>query len=308
MGPIVPRRRANTRPAGDREPLAMPRNLAEAAESEGRSAWLATLPPTILMLAERWSLTVGAPFQPGGRTAWVAPVRDAEGRDLVLKVGWRHPEALHEAAGLRVWDGRGAVRLYDALDVDEDTTALLLEHCRPGTTLAVRPEEEQDPVVAGLLRRLWGVPVPDRLFRPLQAMCDRWADEFEAKTASGPATVDAGLAREGIELFRSLPRGADRHVLLVTDLHAGNVLAAEREPWLVVDPKPYAGDPAYDSLQHILNCGRRLHDDPRGLARRMADLLDLDPDRLLCWLFARCVQESADWPELAGVARRIAPR
>lgn len=286
----------------------MPRSLVEAAESEGRTAWLVTLPGAIRMLAERWSLTVDAPFQPGGQTAWVAPVRDAGGRDLVLKVGWRHPEALHEAAGLRVWDGRGTVRLHDALDVDDDTTALLLERCRPGAALADRPEEEQDPVVAGLLRRLWAVPVPDRPFHPLQVMCDRWADEFETAIASGPDTVDPGLAREGIELFRSLPGSADRRVLLATDLHAGNVLAAEREPWLVVDPKPYVGDPAYDPLQHILNCGRRLHDDPRGLARRMADLLDLDPDRLLRWLFARCVQESADWPELAGVARRIAPR
>jgi streptomycin 6-kinase len=39
----------------------------------------------------------------------------------------------------------------------------------------------------------------------------------------------------------------------------------------------------------------------------MAGLLDLDPDRLRMWLFARCVQESADWPELRSVAARIAP-
>jgi len=47
--------------------------------------------------------------------------------------------------------------------------------------------------------------------------------------------------------------------------------------------------------------------DPRGLVRRMAGLLDLDPDRLRLWLFARCVQESPDWPTLAQVARTIAP-
>ena len=47
--------------------------------------------------------------------------------------------------------------------------------------------------------------------------------------------------------------------------------------------------------------------DPGDLARRMADLLGLDPDRLLLWLFARCVQESPDWPSLVEVAGRIAP-
>jgi streptomycin 6-kinase len=75
----------------------------------------------------------------------------------------------------------------------------------------------------------------------------------------------------------------------------------------VIDPKPYIGDPTYDPLQHILNCGERLRADPRGLVQRIADLLGLDPDRLLLWLFARCVQESGDWPGLADVARRIPP-
>jgi streptomycin 6-kinase len=43
-------------------------------------------------------------------------------------------------------------------------------------------------------------------------------------------------------------------VLLCTDLHAENVLAAEREPWLAIDPKPCIGDPAFDAIQHMLNC------------------------------------------------------
>jgi hypothetical protein len=68
-----------------------------------------------------------------------------------------------------------------------------------------------------------------------------------------------------------------------TDLHAGNVLAAEREAWLAIDPKPFIGDPAFDPVQHMLNCDERLATDPAGLARRMAALLDLDPDRVRLW-------------------------
>ena len=138
-------------------------------------------------------------------------------------------------------------------------------------------------------------------------MCRSWADRFEQCGAAGAPRLDPGLARAGIALLRELPVTADPPVLLCTDLHAGNVLAAAREPWLVIDPKPHVGDPAYDSLQHMLNCAERLHADPRGLARRMAGLLDLDPNRVLSWLFARCVQESAEWPALAEVARTIAP-
>ncbi len=38
----------------------------------------------------------------------------------------------------------------------------------------------------------------------------------------------------------------------------------------------------------------------------MADLLDLDAERVSLWLFARCVQESVGQPLLAEVAARIA--
>jgi streptomycin 6-kinase len=265
------------------------------------------LPTTLRALEHQWSLLIGEPFQPGGQAAWVAPARSAGRQELVLKVTWRHPEALHEAAGLRLWDGQGTVRLHRALDVDTCTTALLLERCRPGTTLAQRPEPGQDLVIAGLLRRLWRPVPPGGCFRPLQVMCDQWADEFEQQTATGRASVDPGLARDGIAAFRALPTSAPRHVLLCTDLHAGNVLAAEREPWLAIDPKPYVGDPTYDVLQHMLNCGQRLRADPDGLIHRMSDLAGLDPGRLRLWLFARCVQESPDWPTLADIAVRIAP-
>lgn len=205
---------------------------------------------------------------------------------------------------MREWDGDGAVRLHAVEDFD-DTVALLLERCVPGTTLAGRPEPEQDIVIAGLLRRLWRDPAPGHRFRSLQVMCDDWADEFEQKVAAGRGTVDPGLAREGIALFRSLPATAERSVLLCTDLHAENVLAAEREPWLVIDPKPYVGDPAYDVLQHLLNCDERLRAEPLALVWRMADLLGLDRDRVRLWLFARCVQESPDQPALADVARGL---
>lgn len=97
-----------------------------------------------------------------------------------------------------------------------------------------------------------------------------------AARARGLDQLDPGLARAGIELFRHLPGTAGRSVLLCTDLHHDNVLAAAREPWLVIDPKPYVGDPAYDLLQQMLNFPDRLAADPAGFADRMAGLLGLD--------------------------------
>lgn len=290
------------------QPLRIPSYLAEVAgrpDMRGLRAWVATLPHVVRGLAERWELSIGEPYEPGGRCSWVAPAWNAGGEALTLKVGWRHSEAEHEADGLRQWDGRGTVRLH-AAHLFDHTSALLMERCDPGTPLgSLVSEPGQDIVVAGLLRRLWRSSPGGRPFRPLWEMCDAWAAEFEARHV--PGGIDAGLAREGTTLLRSLPRTADGAVLLCTDLHAENILAARRERWLVIDPKPYVGDRAYDVLQHMLNCPERLAADPAGLAGRMAGLLDLDAERVRLWLFARCVQESVDDPPLAEVAGRLAP-
>jgi len=87
-------------------------------------------------------------------------------------------------------------------------------------------------------------------------------------------------------------------VLLATDLHAGNVLRAQREPWLVIDPKPFVGDPAYDVTQHLLNCEGRLLNDSSTVIGHLSDLLCLDSRRIKLWLFARLAAEPRDvWDE-----------
>ena len=111
-----------------------------------------------------------------------------------------------------------------------------------------------------------------------------------------------------MELFRGLARDDQPQLLLATDLHAGNVLSGRRRAWLLIDPKPHVGDPAYDVLQHLLNCRDRLTAAPGGLADRMAALLDLDRKRLRRWLFARCVQECVQQPWLRPVAWSLRPR
>jgi streptomycin 6-kinase len=289
----------------------IPHLLAEAVGEDARRHparrdWLDELPRRIDRLADAWGLELDEPYEPGGRAAWIAPARRSEGAGLVLKVGWRHFEAEHEPEALQLWVGEGAVRCLE-LARSEDTIALLLERCRPGVPLGrSHPEAQQDAVIAGLLWRLWRTAPPGP-FRPLEELCAYWAAELEAELSAFEGGGDAGLVREALGLLRELPASADQSVLLCTDLHAENVLAAEREPWLVIDPKPFVGDPAFDAVQHMLNCDERLATDPVGLAGRMADLLDLDPGRVSLWLFTRCAQESLRDPSRREPARRLAP-
>ncbi len=234
----------------------------------------------------------------------MAPVALADGTSAVLKLGVPHMEGEHEAHGLRFWSGDPAVRLLEA---DDDLGAMLLERCQPGTALRAKPEPEQDLVISGLLRRLWRSPSAPHPFRPLSALMKHWSDETLADAAQW---ADAGLVREGLRLFEGLPRTAPTEVLLATDLHAGNVLQSKRMPWLVIDPKPFVGDPAYDSTQHLFNCDVRLHSDPNGMTRRMADLLGVDHERVRLWIFARAAAEPhGDWSDerRMAIARATSP-
>jgi streptomycin 6-kinase len=258
------------------------------------------LPRVVEEIAGEWGLTLGEPYSPGGQCAWVAPA----GEEFVLKVGWRHPEAEHEADALLFWNGDGAVRCIRAMSLP-DASVLLLERCVPGVQLKAVPELEQDEIVAALARRLHRrLPGAGHPFRSLAEICDDWAGGLEVEKNGN---LEEGLRREAVALFRELPRTARSEALLCTDLHAGNVLASTREPWLVIDPKPFIGDPAFDAVQHMLNCDERLAADPIRLTARMASLLDVDADRVRLWLFARCAQESDGGPMMLELARRLAP-
>jgi len=137
-------------------------------------------------------------------------------------------------------------------------------------------------------------------------MIEFWCRETIAQRHLWP---DAGLVNEGLRVFKELGRPALTDVLLATDLHAGNVLRSQREPWLVIDPKPFVGDRAYDPVQHLMNCETRLHRDPIELVRRVADLTEVDAERLRLWTLARAAADPRDdWKDARWMrtARKLA--
>jgi streptomycin 6-kinase len=264
--------------------------------------WFEQLPMAIQELQRRWSLSLGPAWTSAARCGWVAPAVRNDGTHVVLKLGMPHMEGAHEIEGLRFWDGQPTVRLLEA---DARLNALLLERCEPGTPLRDLREAEQDVVLAQLLHHLWRRPSAPHSFRPLSVMVASWTDETLAARAKWS---DAGLTRTGLRLFEELGAASSDDVLLATDLHAGNVLRAQREPWLVIDPKPFAGDRAYDATQHLFNCRNRISAAPHATIRRFADLLDVDHERVRLWMFARSAAEPREvWnDDSLAVARALA--
>jgi streptomycin 6-kinase len=281
----------------------LPERLAAACRGvPERTAWLEQLPNALQELERRWSLSIGQPWSNEAGCAWVAPVVRNDGTHAVLKLGMPHMEAADEIGGLRFWDGNPTARLLEA---DSKFNALLLERCEPGIPLRDLPEPEQDVVLAALLHRLWRSPSAGYSFRPLSMMIASWIDETLAARAKWR---DAPLVRAGLRVFEELERTSSDAVLLATDLHGGNVLRAQREPWLVIDPKPFIGDRAYDATQHLFNCKARITSAPHGTVRRFAELLEVDDQRVRMWMFARSAAEPRDaWTDDSlAIARALA--
>jgi len=278
---------------------------ANGSKTRERRLWLERLPSLVDELLRRWNLARHVELNGEAATcSYVMAVVAANGTPAVLKIGMPPMEAAHEIAGLSFWNGDPTVRL---LETDNQLGAMLLERCRPGTTLRALEDHEQDAVIGGLLHRLWRSPSTPNPFRHLSVLMEHWSNETLAQSQQW---FDSGLTTEGLRLFRELSHTAPQEVLLATDLHAGNVLRAEREPWLVIDPKPFLGDPAFDATQHLFNCWPRLRSNPDRTIRQFADQLGVDHERVRLWTFARAAAEPRDdWTtnEQTELARRIAP-
>src|SRR5207253_6289200 len=201
-------------------------------------AWRANLAELVAECCECWDLRAGEPYSPGA-AGHVLQVERADGMRAVLKVSWPHREAEQEADALERWDGNGAVRLL-ARDVERH--AMLLERCEPGSFLSTA----DDPVgvLVELLPRLWR---SGDGFLTLEAETEIWTEYMRE-------TPDHRFRDVALGLIRELSPTQGEQVLVNQDLHGENVLAAEREPWLVIDPKPLTGEREFSVASIVRSC------------------------------------------------------
>jgi len=252
------------------------------------AAWVEGLPATVRLLIEQWRLRQdGDPTH--GHCSLVLPVRTAEGAAAMLKVGFPDEESEHEHLALQRWGGRGAVRLLSA---DPHHRGLLLERLS-STDLSTVSDAQACRVVADLYRRLH-IPAMPQL-RPLSSSVDRWTSELSGLARNAP--IPRRLVEQAIALGTEL--AADRAVadrVIHTDLHYANVLAGEREPWLVIDPKAVNGDPHYEIAPMLWNRWDEIACDTReGVRRRFWMLVDaagFDEDRARGWVIVRVVHNA----------------
>ncbi|MEX2274616.1 MAG: aminoglycoside phosphotransferase family protein [Actinomycetota bacterium] len=258
-------------------------------DSEEGREWLERLPRLVEECAFRWRLDLGEPFA-YAFASLALPATRADGSSAVLKVQFPDRESEHEAAALLRWAGEGAIRL---LAFDPRRHALLLERCEPGTPLSkAGPDAALDAAIA-LLPRLWKPAAAP--FRSLAKEAAWWSKGLERTWEATGAPFEHSLLEAALDAISALSGTQGEQVLVHQDLHAGNILRAQREPWLVIDPKPLVGEREFSIVALVR--GRELGsglDQVRDRLDRLTGALGLDRERARRWALAQTVAWSLD--------------
>jgi streptomycin 6-kinase len=261
--------------------------VADASLTHG--VWLERVPDLVAQCVEEWSLQLSDPY-PSGAAGYAVRTELPDGRPAVLKLIYPDRESEHEADALALWDGHGAVQLFAR---DDDLSAMVIERCEPGRTLAAAGADVALQTLIALLPRLWvetGEP-----FHTLEDEAAWWVGYLPEQWERSDRTVARGLVDAAVDALTSLSHSQGQQVLLHQDLHGDNVLAAEREPWLVIDPKPLIGEREF-AVAPIVRSFELGHSKRDALYRldRLTSELGLDRERARGWTIGQTMAWAFD--------------
>jgi streptomycin 6-kinase len=290
---------ANNRKAGmsaAEQQISIPVRLQEtvsAWEGAAGRTWLESLPQLVRDYLDRWKLTLERVFEPGGQVSLVVYVRRDDESPAVLKLGLPSPESDQEHAALAHWDGRGAVRLLEAAPGDQ---VMLLERLHGEVPLLSLAENKAMLEAEGTLQRLWVAPPAQHSFTTVRNRVTGLCANLRRRRESAAAAELRPLLDEALATADGLLADSTEEVLLHGDFHHGNVLSADRAPWLAIDPKPLVGERAYDLAWLAQDRLETLSGVPgpgaaaRRRLQRLSDAVDVDRERLRGWTLFRTVE------------------
>jgi streptomycin 6-kinase len=156
-----------------------------------------------------------------------------------------------------------------------------MEKCEPGDPQSgIAPEEALEALI-GILPRLW-----IEAEKPFVSLCEesaKWADHLPSSWERAERPFEMELLDSVIQAIHDLRESQGQQVLVNQDLHGDNVLRAQREPWLVIDPEREF------SIAPIVRSYEFGHSQKATVARldRLTNALGLNRERARLWAFAQ---------------------
>jgi len=197
------------------------------------------------IICKKWHLTDMRKLHQRKFSTIYQVTRSTDQMLLILKIGADEKSVAQEASSLRNYNGKVAVRLYEA---DEKNCALLTELLSPGTDLKELFPKHDDmaiQITTQVINQLHGAAISDVPTLPsLQA----WMGDFSCSSG-----LPAWYLEKAKKLLKKLISSAEKTLLLHGDLHHENILKSDSGGYLAIDPKGIIGDATYEPIPFLLN-------------------------------------------------------
>jgi streptomycin 6-kinase len=131
---------------------------------------------------------------------------------------------------------------------------------------------------------------------------EHWIGRRERDARMAAAVPDRAIP-DAIERAVALARSAPETALLHGDLHPGNVLVSE-DGLVAIDPRPCAGDPAYDAADWVLF--RAAPGSWRRRAEALGAAVGVGGDRVMAWCSAFGALHAASAASRGAAPARVA--
>jgi streptomycin 6-kinase len=256
-------------------------------------AWLAALPTITAGMAKKYGLTELVPVS-NMSFNYVASGYQAA-KPIILKLGLDNKALAKEAHCLKAYAAHDAAEVFAS-----DEGMIIMERAVPGTTLKEyfpAREDEAITILCSVIKTLHQADIP------------KTHDFFHVsdvlKSLDKDLEIPHKLLTKARHLRDKLLATTDKTVLLHGDLHHDNLLykgdgqAWRREKnddgWMVIDPKGFIGDPAFELAAYLCNPIPELLQE--SAAKQMilqrinsaSAALDIPEQRIHDWLYVKSV-------------------
>ena len=215
-------------------------------------------------------------------------------KPIILKLSLDINGLKREANAIRAFQGYGAV-----LVLEEEDGVLILERSLPGRSLKEYfPDRDDEAVkiVCDVIKRLHQAPIVG-VETPLPMLHRHYCARPPKllRSVGWKEGVNRIYLNKALALEEELLKSTGPPVLLHGDLHHDNIIR-NGNSWVVIDPKGYIGDSAYEVVAFIRNPIPDLlqHENAieiiKNRIRLFAQYLDLSEERIIQWCYTGSVQ------------------
>ncbi len=257
------------------------KNIISMYNDEGKQ-WLDSLPEITNKIAKEHNLSGLTPVN--NMTFNYVASGYQNDKPIILKIGMNSKALAKEASCLKIFAKHAVAEV-----IADDTNMIIMQRAVPGSTLKDHfPDNDIDATkfLCASIKELHKASIPEsHNFYHLSELF---------KTLDQKLDIPDEILSKAKHLRDKLLSTTTEEVLLHGDLHHDNILK-NGDSWLVIDPKGFTGDPAFEPAAYLCNPIPELlqENHARKIIENRINIcsaeLGIDAQRIADWLYAKSV-------------------